>query len=244
MSTREPVFNVPGAVTGALLTLIAIHAGRSFLNQDQDDWFVIAMAFIPGRYTGAAENLPGGFPAIFTSPLTHMLVHGDIMHLFLNSAWLLAFGSAIAARTRALRFFAFSIFCGLAGAAFFYCLHPGAIVPVVGASGALSGLMAATLRVLISATDGGSLYELRNSPQSIELQPLSQALRDRRLIASTGIWVLLNILAVYGVGSMNPESQIAWEAHVGGFLAGLLSFGFFDAKPNGISQAHNKPFLH
>jgi membrane associated rhomboid family serine protease len=244
MSSREPVFNVPGAVSGALLAIVAIHLVRLILSQDQDDWFVIAMAFIPGRYTEVAAELPGGEMAVFTSPFTHMLVHGDFMHLILNGAWLLAFGSAIARRTGNMRFLLLSVFCGLAGAAMFYAVRPGLMLPVVGASGALSGLMAATLRLLLSATDGGNLRELRDSPQSISLQPLSQVLKDRRLIAATAIWILLNVLAIYGVGSVKAEGGIAWEAHVGGFIAGLLGFGLFDAKREEISQPHNKPTLH
>ena len=241
MSNREPVFNVPGAVSGALLTIVAIHLIRLLLSQDLDDWFVIAMAFIPGRYTAAAAELPGGATAVFTSPFTHMLVHGNFMHLILNAAWLLAFGSAIARRTGNGRFLAFAVFCGLAGAAMFYALRPGMMLPVVGASGALSGLMAGTLRLLFSATGGGNLYELRESPRSISLQPLTQVLRDRRLIAATAVWILLNVLAIYGIGSVNSEGGIAWEAHVGGFIAGLLGFGLFDAKRDETSQPHNKP---
>jgi membrane associated rhomboid family serine protease len=244
MNSREPVFNVPGAVSGALLTIIAIHLFRLLLSREWDDWFVIAMAFIPGRYTETAADLPGGEIAVFTTPFTHMLVHGDFLHLILNSAWLLAFGSAIARRTGSLRFLLFSVVCGLAGAAMFYAVRPGLMLPVVGASGALSGLMAATLRLLLSATDGGNLYELRESPQNISLQPLSQVLMDRRLLAATAFWIFLNVLAIYGIGSVKPEGGIAWEAHVGGFIAGLLGFGLFDAKQGEISHPHNKPTLH
>ena len=244
MEKREPIFNVPWAVSAWLAVIVGIHALRSVLAEANDEWLVLAMAFIPARYAGLAAELPGGSLAMVTSPATHMLVHGDIVHLVLNAAWLLAFGSAIGRRIGSWKFLAFSLFCGVAGALGFYLAHPGLLVPVVGASGALSGLMAAALRCLLSAVDQGGLWYLRENPQSIILTPLREALLDKRLVGATLIWLLLNVLAIYGVGTARPVGGIAWEAHVGGFLAGLLGFGVFDLKSDLSSQSHNKPTYH
>jgi len=121
---KEPIFNIPTPVVALLGLLAAIHAVRTLLlSPDNDLWVVLAWAFIPARYGPLGTELPGGEVALFTSPVTHMFIHGDWMHLALNSAWLLAFGGAIAERAGALRFLLFSLVCGLAGAATFYALN-------------------------------------------------------------------------------------------------------------------------
>ena len=244
LKAKEPIFNVPPAVIGMLGLMAGVHASRALLSSDQDNWFVIAMAFIPARYAGLAAELPGGSVASFTSPFTHMAVHGDIVHLIFNSAWLLAFGSAIAKRVGGLRFLALFLFCGLAGVLAFLVVHLGELVPVVGASGAISGLMAAVMRFLFSAMDDGGLRQLREDPSSIRLMGLGEAFRDRRLLLTTGVWLLLNVLAMVGIGTLGVQGAIAWEAHVGGYLAGLFCFGLFDPKPGPSSQPHNKPTLN
>ena len=119
MNAREPVFNVPAAVTALLAAIVGVHVARQFLSPQTDDWFVALMAFIPWRYSGGASELPGGQTAAATSFLTHMLVHGDIVHLGFNCAWLLAFGGAIAKRIGAIRFLLYFAFTGIAGALLF-----------------------------------------------------------------------------------------------------------------------------
>lgn len=95
---REPIFNVPGTVLAILAVLIAVHAVMSFLTPDQFMWWLLALAFIPARYSGLAGELPGGDVSAITSWISHMLVHADITHLVFNSAWMLAFGSVLCAR--------------------------------------------------------------------------------------------------------------------------------------------------
>lgn len=228
MDRREPIFNVPIAVTAVLATLIGVHVGRQLLPDGIDDWVVLALAFIPARYAGFAAELPGGEVASVTSLVTHMAVHGDAGHLLINSAWLLAFGGAIARRTGGWRFLAFSVATGLAGALLFLVLNLGLLAPVVGASGAVSGMMGGTMRFMFAALDRGGVRQLRESPQSVPLMSLSETLRDRRVRIATTLWLLLNVLAVIGIGTGEGRSAIAWEAHIGGFVAGLLGFGLID----------------
>jgi len=228
LKTREPIFNVPASVGAVLAIMVAVHVGRSFLTEQQDNWLVALLAFIPARYDGYAADLPGGVTACFTSFITHMFVHGDVTHLTFNSAWLLAFGSAVALRLGGLRFLAVSAFTGIAGAVAFLLFHPGLPAPVIGASGAVAGLMGATMRFLFSALDDGGFWRLREEPRTIPAMPLSVALRDRRILTATGIWLVLNFLALFGFGGVSSEGGIAWEAHLGGFAAGLFGFGLFD----------------
>jgi membrane associated rhomboid family serine protease len=228
LQTQEPIFNVPGAVAGLIVMMIGVHVGRQFLSPDFDNWFVGLTAFIPLRYAGGAADLPGGNVASVTSFITHMFVHGDAVHLAFNCAWLLAFGGAIAKRIGGIRFLAFAALTGIAGALLFLALNFGLFAPVVGASGAISGLMGATMRFLFSALDDGGIAQLRDEPRSVRLMPLSETLTDRRVLLATAIWLLLNVLAVYGIGTGGAAGAIAWEAHIGGYLAGILTFGWFD----------------
>lgn len=225
---HEPIFNVPTAVVALLGLLIAVHIVRQVLPEATDEWFVLAASFIPGRYFGYAEDLPGGNTALFTSFVTHMLVHGDATHLMFNSAWLLAFGGAVALRVGAARFLAFTIFTGVCGALSFLLLNPGLLAPMVGASGAVSGLMGGTMRFLFSAHDQGGYGLLRQAPRAVRLMPLRVALADRRIQLTTGVWLAINVLALFGFGGAPAGGGIAWEAHVGGYLVGLLTFGLFD----------------
>ncbi len=225
---HEPIFNVPGSVVALIGIFILVHMVRNALPIEQDEWMTVAMAFVPARYAGFADQIAGGQVAMWTSFLTHMLVHGDVMHLMFNSAWFLAFGGAIALRIGTARFLAFTAFTGIVGALTFLAFHFGDAIPVVGASGAVSGMMGAVMRFLFSAIDMGSFALLREAPRSVPLMGLQQALTDRRVLAVTAIWLLLNAITAFGIPGVTDGAEVAWEAHLGGYLAGLLCFGLFD----------------
>ncbi len=226
---NEPMFNIPATVLALIGLFLAVHAARELLPEDPAGWMTIALAFVPARYAGIAAELPGGPVAMFTSPLTHAFVHGDLGHLGINSAWLLAFGSIIVRRCGAARFLAFAAFCTLCGALAFYAVNPRLLAPMVGASGAISGLMGATMRFMFRGLDERGLASLRNAPRDIPLLPLGAALTDRRIVTTTAVWLLVNLLALLGLGGLGAgSSSIAWEAHIGGYAAGLLGFGLFD----------------
>jgi membrane associated rhomboid family serine protease len=225
---REPIFNVPGAVLALLVLLIAMHVAQFAMSDDARTWMIFAMAFIPSRFIDGTIEWPGAPWASITSWITHMVVHADITHLGMNSASLLAFGGAVAKRIGNGRFLLFSLLCGVAGAAAFLLVNPGLDAPMIGASGAISGLMAAATLLLCSALDQGGLRTLRDRPQSTALMPLHAALRDQRILLATASFVFLNILAIFGIGGVEAAGGIAWEAHIGGYMAGLLCFSLFD----------------
>jgi membrane associated rhomboid family serine protease len=237
---RQPVFNVPGAVLAILLAMIAVHTGRQLLDEQSGMWWLVALAFIPARYAGLAGELPGGDAASVTSWITHMFVHADMVHLIINSAWLLAFGSVICRRVGTLRFFAFTIASGIAGALLFLVIRPGLFAPVVGASGAVAGLMGGVMRFLFSAIDNGQGRRLSDRPAEIPAMSLRTALTDRRILSATAAFVALNLLAIFGFGAFGTGATIAWEAHLGGYFFGLLCFGFFDIAPQHTSPLPTK----
>jgi len=154
-----------------------------------------------------------------------------------NVLWMLAFGTAIARRIGAHGFWEFSILCGIAGAITHLVFHWGEMAPVVGASAAISGQMAGALRFIFFACrePGEQLPDFVKAP----LASLGTALRDHRIMGFLIFWVVLN--AYFGLTSVSfgvGSDGIAWEAHIGGFVCGLLTFGFFDRAPvsNSVSQ--------
>ena len=229
---REPVFNVPGIVLAMLGLIVVIHVARLVLNEADDNFVVLALAFIPDRYTAHPLAWPGGALATWLSPITHMLLHGDATHLALNGASLAAFGAIIARRVGAIRFLLFTLVCGSAGAVTFLAFNWGVQSPLIGASGAIAGMMAVALRLLFSAIDvspngfAGDL--IRRAPQLVPMKTLRDTLMDKRMQSATAIWLCINLLAAYGMATPAQAGVVAWEAHIGGYFVGLLLFGLFD----------------
>lgn len=228
MQRSEPVFNVPAGVAGMLAILVGVHVVRNLLPEDLDFEMLVTLAFIPARYgVIPLPEIPGGEIAAVTSFVTYMAVHADVVHLLVNSLWLLAFGSAIAKRAGTLRFALFTIACGIAGALTHLAIYFGDITPVVGASAAISGQMAAALRFLLSRR--GHISYSPESLAAIPLATLGETLRNPRILTVIVVWSIINLLFGLGYISFSPgDASIAWEAHIGGFMFGLLCFGLFD----------------
>ena len=227
MSGREPALNVPPVVTGVAALLTCVQVVKSILPDETKIAFILALAFIPARYSGAAPELPGGYLTAVTSFVTYMTVHAGRVHLVVNILWMLAFGSALARRMSGPSFITFSVLCGIAGAFTHLLFHFGDMTPVIGASAAVSGQMAGALRFFFNAKPlpGERSPDFAAAPS----MSLGEALSDRRMLAVIAVWFALN--AYFGISAVNiggEEGNIAWEAHIGGFLCGLLIFGAFD----------------
>ncbi|MEO1041067.1 MAG: rhomboid family intramembrane serine protease [Pseudomonadota bacterium] len=186
------------------------------------------LAFIPLRFLAQIEE---GRYLIAVIPLvTHIFLHGGLGHLALNMLWLMVFGSGTARRlcventtpadaSRNITvFMAFYLSSGVAGALTHFAAHPFDDVPMIGASGAISGLMAGTLRFALR------LF----APMGAEYGPLAP-IWARPLLVASSIYIGLNI-ATGIAGAMMTDGQvmIAWEAHIGGFVFGLVAFPYFD----------------
>jgi membrane associated rhomboid family serine protease len=231
--SRQPIFNVPASVVVVLATLLAVHLVRLFLLAPRSELqFILLFAFIPARYDPSlliGGAMPGGLAADIWTFVTYSLIHADFMHLGFNSIWLLAFGTPIARRFGTFRFFAFLAVTAVAGAAAHLLTHARELAPMVGASASVSGAMAASMRFAFQR--GGPLWTRGEDPAVYRMPalPLIDALTDRRVLIFLIVWFGLNFL--FGLGSLSitgDQQSIAWQAHVGGFLAGLLLFGLFD----------------
>jgi membrane associated rhomboid family serine protease len=230
----EPIFNVPAAVIAVIVVCVLVHLARVYLLTDEQDLgFLLAYSFIPARYDDVLamrDGIPNGWGADVWSFFTYAFIHGDATHLAVNTIWLLPFGSALARRFGSVRFLAFFAVTAAAGAGAHLATHVGAEQPVIGASAAISGFMAASMRFAFQR--GGPLSLFRGGGDEayrVPAAPLAVALRDKRIIVFLGTWFGLNIL--FGLGTLaivGTEQSIAWQAHIGGFLAGLVLFALFD----------------
>jgi membrane associated rhomboid family serine protease len=253
LSQRQPIFNVPRVVLWLLAAFFAVHIVRQVLPEYQNGshavmdvmlgsawlswvapylpdslWLTTLLAFIPARLGGLASDLPGGDPAIFTSFGTYLFVHGDIVHLLVNSAWLLAFGTPIARRLDAPRFLLFFLIAGAAGALFFTAVNGFELTMLIGASGAISGLMGAAFRFIFGRDENG-VPNIVLGAHRAPLMSLADTVQDRRIMTAVAGWVIINVLVGWGAAaSLTEAAGIAWEAHLGGFAAGLLTYGFFE----------------
>lgn len=229
---REPIINAPLIVVAAIALFVIVHVLVLFTSPDTDPRWLLSLAFIPARYdTLEGAGLPGAPWSTYTSVVTHMFVHADWLHLAINSAWMLAFGAIIARRMSMGRFVAFWIVCGLGGAALFYIANATLFAPMVGASGAVSGLMGGVFRFLFHAGQYGGFAGAHAAPRNVPLMPLSEALRNGRVLLALGVWVGINLIFATDVASVIADGQIAWQAHLGGFLVGFLLIGLFDQVP-------------
>ena len=220
--TRQPIFRVPTVVVGLIVALAVAHGVRVLAPPSLSAELINDYAFFPARYSQAflaAHNVdPGGWLERAIPFVSYMGLHNDWTHLTINSLWLLAFGPIVARRLGALLFLLFFLICGVAGAATHLAFNWGSLVPVIGASGAISGLMAAGLRLLPSQAPWANRGEERLAP-----------IFSRQIVMFTIVWLAINLVfGLTGLGMAGETGQTAWQAHMGGYFAGLLLTGPFD----------------
>lgn len=195
----EPVFNAPWTVPALMAAIVA-----SFFLQTRiadEGWLAYALFPVEVTRYGRWETL-----------VASLFLHGGWLHALMNAAGVLAFGAPVArlfgrGPGGALGFFGFYLLCGVLAGLGFVMAHPQGMAPVVGASGAVSGLMGAAAR----------LIERRG-----RLGPLL----GRTPVGMSIAWVAVNL--IFGLTTLTPGAggaPIAWEAHLAGFFAGLLLVG-------------------
>lgn len=237
VTRREPIFNAPLGVILALGVLIGVHVIREFLPDRWDEVLIETLAFIPSRLFHDVAGLPGGILVRYGQLFSHALLHADYLHLAMNCAWLLAVGTIIARRIGAVRMLVLGLGATAAGALLFALFNAEPRASVIGASGGISGLMGAAIRLIHAAQVVGDPRALRTHIERLPCLPLSAALVDRNVIVSTVAFIGLNIAVAFGLGSGLSASGIAWQSHVGGYLFGLLAFGLFDREPRRLDVA-------
>ncbi|WP_316859893.1 rhomboid family intramembrane serine protease [uncultured Cohaesibacter sp.] len=220
------MFNLPTPILVIAGIMIVVQALQDFvLSASQRQEFLLSFSFLPLRYVSQTFALPGGVFADVWTFVTYAFLHGSWMHLILNLVWMLIFATVIVRRIGPLNFALFFVVTAVAGALVHLIIHFGSASPLVGVSAVLSGAMAATARFAFSGGMGGfsGLQGMNRYP----CDSLQQLRNNRQAMAFLGIWLVLNL--VFGLFSaVGGGASIAWEAHLGGFVAGLLVFPYLD----------------
>lgn len=261
--SRVPVFNMPGVVTASIGLLFAIHAVRAFLLPDAwDIRVVLDLALVPARWTvwldparaeaviraageaGEAELAAAReafaryvltqHSANLWSFSTYALLHGSWLHVIFNSVWLAAFGSPVARRCGAWRYGLIGAVGTVAGGALHVAIDPLSTAPLVGASAGVSALMAAAARFVFQPPVSGYGTQPWQLPPHRPAETIPELLRNRTAVAFLAIWLATNLL--FGLISLPLGAEtaaVAWDAHLGGFVAGFLMFPFVDPREQG-----------
>lgn len=184
-------------VPAALLATGMIAAWLYHFPKGMSSWGISGAALAEGRYGTIAS---------------HMFAHGPLVHIMMNMVALVSIGGPLVARLGRppgawLRFLLLFVLSALAGTSLFLALHPHGTVPMLGASGALYGLLGLLLRL---------------PPEPGPLQPLRSPRMRRAVIAmiKENLW-LFALLILPGL-LLAGHGGLAWEAHLGGLLFGLL----------------------
>lgn len=192
-----PLLNIPPLTLGILTAILGVHVLFMVLPQDIQQIWGYRFAFVPGRY--AAPETLDLWAAV--SPFTHVMLHGSWLHVGMNSLMLLAFGAGAERMLGAWRAALLFVASGIAGAFAQVIFGWGSPIPMIGASGALSGLFAALC---------------------LKLQQTGRMQNGRYGIWGVGaMWIGLSLFMAFVGGSIGI-GDVAWAAHAGGFIAGAL----------------------
>ncbi len=228
----QPAINAPKVVLVLFALMVAVWGLQSLVTRQGEGWLLLHFALVPARYDISNGLIyPGGWAADLWVFVTHMFMHGDWLHLAINGFFMLAFGSVLARRLGTGKFLLFSLLSGLGAAGVHLWAYWGDQAPLIGASGAISGQMAGTVRLMFAR--GMSVMDAqRLGVRHIRALSLAEVFTNPRALIFLSVWVGGNILFGAG-GIMAPDgASIAWEAHLGGFAAGMLIFGLFDGRPD------------
>jgi membrane associated rhomboid family serine protease len=198
---REPMFNAPWP---AVALAVVIVAGYAIQSRFSDLWLEPLVFFPAAIGQGRWWTL-----------ITHVFLHGNWAHALSNAAFVVAFGSP-AARFFGTRgwgvvlFFLFYLICGALAALGFAAVHPGGTEAMIGASGAASGLVGVAARLVAGKGRLGPIFA-----------PF--------VLTMGAAWLLVNLITAgvmaIGANDLIPGAGgagVAWEAHLAGFLAGVL----------------------
>ena len=142
--------------------------------------------------------------------ISHMFLHVNIIHVAGNMLFLWIFGNNVEDVLGGIRFYAFYVLCGIAAAVTFFLFHHNECTPIIGASGAVSGVL------------GGYVVLFPSARIKVWFIFFVMRLRAWFFIL---LWFLLQLSNLYG--EQSGVSNVAWSAHVGGFIAGFVLIMFF-----------------
>jgi membrane associated rhomboid family serine protease len=200
--------------TGTIIVLcVSAFLYQLTLSPAETEAFLSAHALVPARYTDAAWTVAhGGSRADLTPFLTNMFLHGGVLHILGNLWTLWIFGPALEDRLGPARFIALYLLSGLAAGALHFAFNFSSAMPALGASGAIAGVIAAYARRFP--------YAWVNVLQPIVVLPVFFMMPA---LLFAGLWFAAQVMQAAGsLAAPAGAGEIAWWAHVGGFVTGWL----------------------
>lgn len=208
-SVTAPVVTIGLIVVNVLVFVyqLSLEVGSGGDSAQAAQAFVLEFGLIPCRLTGACQpgvDLPAPALTIFTS----MFMHGGLFHIAGNMLYLWIFGNNVEDTLGHVRYLIFYLASGVAAALAQTAVGPDSAVPMVGASGAISGVLGAYLLLFPHARVTtiiifGFFWRVVQIPAVFVL----------------GFWIVVQVLN--GLGSFGASGGVAFFAHIGGFLAGM-----------------------
>ena len=241
---REPAINMPAGLVASIALLLAIQGLRSALSDLADLELLLGGGFVPGQWSAAlgfadaADVIRAAGQGIDEvdvaearqalahylvdsgrfhpwTILSHAVLHGSWMHVGLNVVWLAAFGTPVVRRLGPVRSALLALASALGGAVAYWAADPLAIQILIGASGVVSGFMGAAA-LFVFARGPGEPATLRGFA------------RNRNALLFIALWFVLNLATGVLAGPLGFDAPIAWQAHIGGLVAGMAAFPFLD----------------
>ena len=200
---HQPILRLPPVIKTLCLLIIAVFAAQQLLPIDMAEALAWWGGFVPARYSG---GLPFDAAAVW-SPLTHTLLHGGWLHIGMNIGMLMAFGAGLEKQRGGKYLLVIFIISALGGALTQYLFYSDSTIPMIGASGGISGLFgAALMEMALNATSHDPRWRTRL----------------RHIMPFVAVWIGISLF--FGIFGMPGENQpVAWAAHVGGFIAGMAA---------------------
>jgi membrane associated rhomboid family serine protease len=217
-SERFPVINLGIIAVTVLAFIIELLQGRGLRE------FIYLYGLVPARYAEAHVAVHFTTSQQVLPFLTSLFLHGGVLHLVGNMWFLYIFGDNVEGRLGHIRYLVFYVLCGLTAGASHLVLNWHSNVPTIGASGAIAGVMGAYLILYPRA-------------KILTLLPLFFFFTFVEVPAFIflGIWFLFQFLIA--AGTSGQPGGIAWAAHIGGFLFGIVFLKLFERVPTrGIGE--------
>lgn len=215
-SDKVSAFNIPTVVVILTAICVIFYGAQFVLPARVYEFFLPYLVFVP------SYSFTSGNPFTALSVLGYSFMHGSWMHLLMNMAWFIVFGSPLANRIGAFRFLAFWVISAIVSILPYALIHMHESVSVVGASGVISAMMGAAGRYGFQR-----VFNYKGDrPEFGPIMPIGAALRSERVMLMIGFWILTDI----ATGAFG-NTGIAWEAHIAGLIFGFLTIRFFDPHP-------------
>jgi len=209
----NPTRTVPFVTIALIAANSVVFIYQLLLPREASSAFVSSMGVIPAELTQAAMHDPQRLVHAGMTLFTAMFVHGGVLHVALNMLYLWIFGNNIEDVMGHVRFLVFYLVCGLVASFCQVAASPGSTIPMIGASGAISGVLGAYLIMFPAARVQTLLFfvffiRVVSIPAIIVL----------------GVWFLLQLL---NIGPTDTGGGVAVFAHIGGFVTGVALIAGF-----------------